>query len=391
MKRPTLADLSHISQFVSISSAMLAILLGFILPSFYLGNRSALWLLPKMASSQYASIFVVAFMMVMLLMAAPAIVSFVLALTQQYASLKRPKLCGLIMMLLGVCSLVFASLPLLSSPFLRLTLAVISVATLGVGIDMLSGFWDLGTRDPTKYAGNSEAGTATLAPHSEPCRNVMWPLFWSLLIRGFGGFLALVLSWLDTAAAVSTKSIGPHANCRIAAFLIVMAVLLTTLGNALGVWVARRYEGPYKTFGILAILLSLLVFGIGQQAPVPLFVMRISGMGGIYESVYLKAGVNEKHILPGFDTKAQHGPLKVCMVAQGGGAFYISWLDTSGPSKKRPGACAEQIGGPYFYRIWRLPRADVAWVQERKPLTSPASRGANKSNVTKSGAQHAPA
>ena len=67
MKRHTLKDLASIARFGSIFSAMIAVLLGFLLPYFYLSGRSALWILPKVAASQYASLFVVAFMMVMLL------------------------------------------------------------------------------------------------------------------------------------------------------------------------------------------------------------------------------------------------------------------------------------------------------------------------------------
>ena len=66
MKRPTLANLANFAQFISISAAMSSVLLGFLLPLSYLLDRSAVWLLPKMASSQYASLFGVAFMIVML-------------------------------------------------------------------------------------------------------------------------------------------------------------------------------------------------------------------------------------------------------------------------------------------------------------------------------------
>lgn len=387
MKRHTLKDLASIARFGSIFSAMIAVLLGFLLPYFYLSGRSALWILPKVAASQYASLFVVAFMMVMLLMATPAIVSYVLAPIQRGVTLQNPRLYGLVTIVFGI-GLALLSL-LLPFALLGLVSAAIAVAFLGVGIDILSGLWEPATHGPRKDSDDSEIRTKAAASHGKSHENACRIAFSNWCFRAIGGFLALALSWLEAAAAVSGQSMSQNENYRIAFFLIATAVLLTTLGNALGVRAAQGQNGSSRNLLVAAIALSLIVFVIGQWAPVTLFVMRLSGMGGIDETIYLKPDVSEGRILPGFVTKPQHGPLEVCMVAQAGRAFYISRRDINRTSESGPGACAEQIDGPNSYRIWRLPRADVAWLKEAKPLTSTASHKTSQSPITKGGPQRA--
>ena len=373
-----ITDIAGIVQIVSIISAMFAIVLGFLLPFSYLSHRSALWLMPKIASSQYASLFVIAFMMVMLLMAAPAIASFVLAPLRKDVVLPYPKVTGILMAGLGaVCA--YASQRWLFS-WCGLAAAAGATACFGVGIDICFGFWKPGAREQAEAAGDNGICSQTDTRHGKRHKSVWIGGFCNWVIRALGGFLALGMLWFEAAAAVSRQPLGPHENCKIALFLIAMAVLLTTLGNALGVWVTQQHRGSYEILLVAVGCAFLIIFWAGQMAPVALFAMRISGMGGIYESIYLRPGINEGHILPGFHVKPQHGSLKVCVVAQPGSAFYIS------VSK----ACAEQIKSPGFYRIWRLPRADVAWLSERKPSTNAQSHGADKSNATKGKPQHAP-
>jgi putative Mn2+ efflux pump MntP len=378
MKRPTLADLANFAQFVSILAAMITIFLGFLLPFSYLSNRAAVWLLPKMASSQYASLFVVAFMMVMLLMAVPAIVAFVLSRIQRDIPLQHRGCCGATMIVVGAVLAYFAQKWLV--PWYGLLAAIAAVAFLGLGIDILLGFWEPATCEPTKDAGSDGVRTEAGAPCGKWCKTVSCKPWQSILgrgicnwlIRAVGGFLALVILWNEAAAAVSTKLMTHNENGRVALFLIAMAVLLTTFGNGLGISIAKHRKDPDKALSVVAISAFVTLFLAMRCAPVALFAMRLSGMGGIYEFVHLKPSVNEERLLPGFGSKPQHGALEVCMVAQSGRTFYVSGPDkgtNKGKSKGGPGACAEQINGPYSYCIWRLPRTDVAWVKEWKPPT----------------------
>lgn len=384
MKRPTLANLANFAQFISISAAMSSVLLGFLLPLSYLLDRSAVWLLPKMASSQYASLFGVAFMIVMLLMAVPAIISFVFAAMQRKVALHNRSFWIITMIVAGSVCTYFSSLS--RFPLLGFFIATAAVAFLASGIDIFLGFWGMETRASTRGADNSAVRVEAMRGCGK-WYNCTWARgVGNWCARFLGAFLALVILWNAAAAALPTQPTSRDENFWIAIFLIMTAVLLTTLGNGLAAWVETRHEGSYRALGAVAFSIFVVVFGIGRLLPVALFTMRLSGMGGIYESIHLKPGVHEGQALPGFGAKPRHGPLKACLVTQARNAFYIGRWGKGGL-----GACSEQIHGPQFYRVWRLARADVAWVRERKPPTTTQSQGTAKSNASRGGPQQAPA
>lgn len=380
MKSRALADLANFAQFVFIFVAMSTIFLGFLLPFSYLSHRSAVWLLPKMASSQYASLFVVAFMMVVFLMAIPAIAAFVLALLQKDVALHNRQPLVIMMILAGFACAAFSTLP--DFPLLGLVSAVAAVAFLGSSIDICLGFWGPKPHDPATGTHNKNTRTEAMVQRDKWYDRTWARGVCNWCVRFLGGFMALIMLWLEARTAVSTKPMTYNENCKVVLSLISMTVLLTTFGNGLGISITKRRKDPDKALRTVAISAFVILLSVVEWAPVALFAMRLSGMGGIYELVHLKPGVHEGRVLPGFVTKPQQGSLEVCMVAQSGRAFYVSRLDkgkgkdkgkctNKSKSARRPGACAEQIDRPSVYKIWRLPRTDVAWIKEQKPRRAP--------------------